>query len=235
MKTNPLVLHHLSQPPRTPQPSGERPPMLLFLHGVGSNETDLFGLAQTMDPRFHVLSLRAPHTVGPDSFAWFEVELSPEAPRINPWQAEASRQMLMRFLEQAPRYYRTDPQRLYLFGFSLGAIMSLALILTQPDILAGAVAIGGRTFPELFEEAPPLGGHLAPHERLKGIPLLVIHGLRDEVLPIHYGRSTHERFSSLPVRLTYAEHDMPHMVSGASLREAASWLGARLAEPRCGE
>ena len=187
-----------------------------------------------MDPRFHVLSLRAPHTVGPDSFAWFEVELSPEAPRINPWQAEASRQMLLHFLEQAPAHYMTDPQRTYLFGFSQGAIMSLALVLTQPDQVAGAVAIAGRTLPELFEEAPPLGGHLAPQERLEGLPLLVIHGLRDDVLPIHYGRSTHERFSSLPVRLTYQEHDMPHMVSGASLREAASWLGGRLAEPRRG-
>ena len=36
------------------------PWLLVLMHGVGSNEQDLFGLARLMPPQFHVLSLRAP-------------------------------------------------------------------------------------------------------------------------------------------------------------------------------
>ena len=62
-------LHH-------PAPSGGPEPWLLVLmHGVGSNEQDLFGLARMMPPQFHVLSLRAPYVLSPASYAWFEFEM----------------------------------------------------------------------------------------------------------------------------------------------------------------
>ena len=223
----PLPLVHISQPPRVPPPAGTRPPLLLLLHGVGSHEGDLFQLAPRLDGRFHVLSLRAPHSLAPGSYAWFEVRFTPE-PVIRPDMAEASRQSLIESIAQAPAHYRADPQRVYLLGFSQGAIMSLALALTRPDLLAGAVAISGRTLPELFQPEGPLGGHLAPLEQLDGLPLFVLHGAQDTTLPVKHGRATRDRFALLPVDLTYREYDMPHALSEASLRDAAAWLTTRL-------
>jgi len=228
MNAGTLGLYHLSQRPRTTPAAGEHPPLLILLHGVGSHEGDLFGLAPYLDPRFHILSLRAPYTLGPGSYAWFEVQFPPQGPVIQPEQAEASRKALVHFIEKVSAHYQADPRQVYLLGFSQGAILSLALTLTRPDLLAGVVAMSGRTVPELFSQDGPLAGHLAPREQLENFPLMVVHGAQDQVLPVRYGRDTRDRFAALPVKLTYKEYDMSHSVSEASLRDVAAWLAARL-------
>src|SRR5256885_11678562 len=57
--------------PAQPAP-GQQPWLLVLMHGVGSNEQDLFGLASFVPPQFHVLSLRAPFSMGPSAHAWFQ-------------------------------------------------------------------------------------------------------------------------------------------------------------------
>src|SRR5215470_2512860 len=111
------------------QPSVETsvPPLLLLLHGVGSNEHDLFGLAPFLDERFLIISARAPNTLAPGSHAWFEVDFTPQGPVINPVQAEASRKALIAFLGEAITTYNADPKQVYLLGFSQGAIISASV------------------------------------------------------------------------------------------------------------
>src|SRR6266567_8639210 len=119
MKTLPLV--HLV---RQPTIEAGTPPLLLLLHGIGSNEHDLYGLVPFLDKRFLIISVRAPNTLGPGSYAWFEVDFTPQWPAINPAQAEASRLALITFLDEAVNAYNADPKQIYLMGFSQGAIMS---------------------------------------------------------------------------------------------------------------
>ncbi len=225
-----LPLYHFINWPRVPPTSGHRPPLLLMLHGIGGSEFDLYGLSPYLDPRFLVLSLRAPISLRPDSYAWFEVVFSDSGPVINPKQAEASRRLLIAFIKQAPVSFGTDQDQTYLMGFSQGAIMSLALALTQPDLLAGVVAISGRTLPELFAMNTPLGDKLAPDGLIRGLPLFVVHGRFDRVLSIDYGRSTRDRFSTLPVNLTYKEYDMGHEISDECLADVDQWLKTKLDE-----
>ena len=221
IESKPLSLIHLVREPRKSPPPGGKPPLLLLLHGVGSHERDLFALAPALDPRFLILSLRAPNVLGPDSYAWFQFIPSPTVNRINAEQAEASRQLLLRFIPEAIAAYDADPSRVYLMGFSQGAILSASVALTQPDLVAGAVLMSGRILPEI----QPL---IAPSEVLRGLPILVVHGTRDSVLPIAHGRANRDTLSALPVTLTYREYDMVHTITEASLADIATWLTARL-------
>ena len=93
----PLSLVHLV---REPIVEVRNPPLLLLLHGVGSNEYDLFGLAPYLDERFLIISVRAPNTIGPRSYAWFDVDFTPQGPVIDPAQAEASREAVIAFLDK---------------------------------------------------------------------------------------------------------------------------------------
>src|SRR5258708_18018051 len=111
------------------------PPLLLLLHGVGSNEHDLFALAPFLDERFLIISVRAPNTQAPGSYAWFEVDFTPQGPVINPAQAEASRKALIAFLAQPLPTHNADPKQVYLMRFSQGAIMSASVALTRPDLV----------------------------------------------------------------------------------------------------
>lgn len=217
---NTLSLVHLVSQPKV---EASTPPLLLLLHGVGSNEHDLFGLVPYLDKRFLIISARAPNTLGPGSYAWFEVDFTSQGPVINPAQAEASRQTLIAFLDEAIKAYGADPKQVYLMGFSQGAIMSASVALTRPELVAGVVLMSGRVLPEI----QPL---IASNEELTGLPFLVVHGTADMVLPISYGRASRQLLSTLPVKLTYHEYRMGHEVSQESLADVTAWLSARLDE-----
>jgi phospholipase/carboxylesterase len=213
-----LSLFHLV---RKPTMQEDRPPLLLLLHGIGSNERDLFDLSPYLDQRFLILSLRAPNPIGRDSYAWFQIDYRPQESFINAAQAEASRQKLIYFINEAVMSYGADPERVYLMGFSQGAIMSASVALTRPDLIAGAVLMSGRIMPDIQSK-------IAPPEQLEGLPILVVHGTLDQVLPINNGRNSRDILSKLPVDLTYHEYPMGHTVSEESLADVTKWLRARL-------
>lgn len=213
-----LSLAHLVRRPIRP---AARPPLLLLLHGVGSNEHDLFSLADYLDERFVIISARAPNTRAPGSFAWFAVTFTPDGPLIDSVQAEESRRRLLRFIGEAVAAYDADPAQVYLMGFSQGAIMSASVALTEPEQVAGAVLMSGRILPEIR----PL---MASSPRLEGKPFLVVHGVADAVLPIQHGRSSRTLLEALPVRLDYREYPIDHEISQQSLADIAAWLRQRL-------
>lgn len=206
---------------RKPAVASGSPPLLLLLHGLGGNERSLMGLAARLDGRFFCVSARAPYTVGQDSFAWFDVDFTAEGPVIDEGEAEESRVLLLRFIAGLKDAYGIDPQRVYLLGFSQGAIMSLCAALTAPEAVAGIAAMSGRLLPEIL----PL---IVPPDRLRGLPIFLSHGLSDEVLPIELGRAARDRLARLPVALEYNEYNMRHEISEECFGDMAAWLGGRL-------
>ncbi len=218
--TTSFSLAHLSRPPTR---AGEgKPPGLLLLHGVGSNERDLMGLAPYVDPRFHVISARGPIEMGPQMFGWFWIDVLPDGNfRYSEEEARASLRQVSTLIEQVVEAYGLDPARLFLGGFSQGAIQSCALLLTEPEKVAGVVAMSGRW-------PAPAEAERAPDERLAGKPVLAVHGLYDPIIPIRYGRALRDKFQALPVALTYQEFPMPHTVSEQSLALATGWLTEQL-------
>lgn len=216
-------LVHLVQPPR--RRGAAAPPMLLLLHGYGSNEYDLFGLAPYLDPRFLIVSARAPYTLMPGGYAWFELGWTDDGIVIDSDQAERSRQLAARFVGEAVAAYGADPARVYLVGFSQGAIVSASVALTEPELAAGAVLMSGRVPEEIRAQ-------IAPPERLKGKPFLVVHGIYDQVLLVENGRASRAILETLPIELTYKEYPMAHEISAESLADVTEWLSARLDEER---
>ncbi len=203
-----------------PAPGG-RPPLLVLLHGIGADENDLFPLAAELDPRFTVVSLRAPrHYHG--GWAWFDIEFAPGG-RVVPdvAQARATLADLVAWLEAAPGRLGTDPANTFLFGFSQGAMMSLGVLRTVPERLAGVVALSGRYSADLF---PPA----APDDAVGRVPLFVAHGTHDDVLPVEHGRSVRDAFQPLSRDFTYREYPIGHAIGGDELRLVAEWLAARL-------
>ena len=222
MNKKTLSLTHLIREPTREVATGPPPPLLLLLHGVGSNERDLMGLTPWLDERFFVVSARAPITLGYEAYGWFRFEFTPNGPVVSdPREAESSLRLILRFMDEVPKVYGVDPDRTYLVGFSQGTIMGLSVALTRPEKVAGVVAMSGR-FPDAIRP------QLAPPEELRGLPILLQHGTEDPVLPIHYGRAARETFDGLPVRLEYREYRMGHHVTQESLADASAWLTARL-------
>lgn len=148
------------------QQDGERP-LVVLLHGRGSNETDIVALADHLPDNLDYAAVRAPIGEGggyawfanrgigrpvteslADTMAWFRTWLDDAAPAGRP---------------------------AVLVGFSGGAAFAGGLILGDPQRYAGAAVLYG-TLP--FDAGVP-----TTPERLAGLPVLVVHGDTDVVIP----------------------------------------------------
>lgn len=219
-----LSLVHTVRPPVPgANASGERPPLLILLHGVGANERQMAQLAPAFDPRFVVVSARSPLAFGPDAFGWFHVTFTAQGPLIEAEEARAGWKLVARFVDEAVAAYDADPTRVYLAGFSQGGIMALATLLTAPEKLAGVVSMSGRLLPEVLP-------HAASPDAVRGKRVLIVHGERDEKLGIHLARWAREQLERLPLVLTYRELPMGHAVTPESLAVVTTWLSTALDE-----
>ncbi len=214
----------LSLPHRIREPAPEaaaRPPVLILFHGIGANELSMASIAGAFDPRLLVVCPRSPIELAPYSYAWFHTTFTPQGPIADAAEAEAAWKRIAEFIDEVVDVYETDPSRTFIGGFSQGAIVSLATLLTAPDRIAGVVAMSGRLLSDAVRNA-------VSAERLRGKPVIIIHGTEDETLGIEYGRAARDRLREFPLDVTYHEFPMTHTATAESLATAASWLSARL-------
>jgi phospholipase/carboxylesterase len=218
---NPADLVRIVRPARLAPAPGERAPLLLVFHGVGSNERNMAMVAASFDPRFTTVLVRSPITLGPSSYAWFHVQFTPQGPVINATEARDAWTTIAALIDALVEELDADPTRVYLAGFSQGGIVSLATTLTAPEKVAGAVCMSGRLLPEVLPYA-------VVNERLQGKPVLWVHGRQDAVLGVQLARDGRPELERRGLAVSYAEFDMGHEVSRESLDTVCQWLTAQL-------
>lgn len=218
-----LPLDHLVHHPSVA--ADAKPPLLLLLHGVRSNERDLFSLTPELDPRWLIVSLRAPLERGPAAYAWFDVQFAPDGFVIDPDALRRSRDLVRAFIPGAVAAYGADPARVYLLGFSQGAILSLTTALSGPEPIAGVAALSGRIPPEATPWA-------VADERTAGLPVLQRHGRQDAVIGIEHAHRARAVLEHQRVALDYREGDYGHSIPRPILDDVNGWLAQRLAAPR---
>ncbi|HSP99554.1 MAG TPA: alpha/beta fold hydrolase [Candidatus Dormibacteraeota bacterium] len=202
------------------EPAGAGPhPTLIALHGWGANALDLLGLAPHLgDGRLLVLCPQGPLEVpigpGMNGYGWFPITMG--APP-DPAAFARSVDELDAFLAAAQRRYPIAGDRVAVLGFSQGGVMAYALALRHGRALAAVAALS-----TWF--APGLAGAAS----LAGLPVLVQHGTRDELIDVSRGRESVEALRAAGAEVRYREYEMGHEISAASLRDLAGFLGEQL-------
>ena len=103
---------------RPAAPGTEPPWLLVLMHGVGSNEQDLMGIAPWVPARYHLLSLRAPHPMGPNAWAWFQFGVAADGSRvINTAQEKHSRALIEQAVSRAATQLGVPASRVVVGGF----------------------------------------------------------------------------------------------------------------------
>lgn len=192
-------------------------PALVLLHGRGANEDDLLGLARYLDPRLLIISVRAPFDFSFGGYTWYDLQ-EVGAPELH--QFNESYQRLSQFIEDVKQHYPVDPERLFLLGFSMGSVMSLALSLTKPEAVKGVIAHSG-----YVPENTPLKFQW---NKLAGLTFFVAHGIHDPVIGVDFGRRAQHLLSTTEADLTYREYSIGHQISEESLSDFSAWLQKKL-------
>ncbi|MDW8351665.1 MAG: alpha/beta hydrolase [Anaerolineae bacterium] len=200
---------------RAPQPAADgRTPLLILLHGYGSNEDDLMSLAPYLDPRFDVISVRAPIALGTGGYAWFPIVWGERGIAVKPDSIVAAIEPAAAFVEQAIAAYAADPRRTLLLGFSQGATMSAGVLLRRSELVGGAVLLSGFV-PDALA---------APGVALTGKPVLITHGQFDDIVPVQMGRAARDLLESLGAAVTYHEYPIAHQIDDACLEDVDFWM-----------
>lgn len=213
-----LALGYAAQQPAPVHPTA----LLVLLHGVGGNETNLANLADTLDPDTLVVMPRGPLTLGAGQYAWFQVNFSATGPQINAAQAEHSRQTLVQFVEQLQVRYGIAPEKTAIAGFSQGGILSASVGLSAPERVAGFGLLSGRILPELQP-------HLADRARLANLRAFVGHGEHDSKLPVVWAQRADQLLNELGVQHQTRLYPIDHGISAAMQSDFLTWLRSCLA------
>lgn len=200
---------------KTPEQGSDNARAIILLHGVGSNEQDLFGLASQLPKDVYVIAPRGPLVVGANRYAWYNVDFSSGHPTINAEQETASRELIRNFIQEVKEKYSID--ELYLGGFSQGAIMSHSIGLIHPDEVKGIISFSGR----VLQEIRPL---VQNDKHLHHLKVFLSHGVQDNTLPIHFAREAKEYLETLGVQLSYHEYPIGHQLSSEVLRDLNAWM-----------
>lgn len=202
---------------KEPKIKSAKPPVIILMHGVGSNEKDLFSFANQLPDSFLVISLRAPITLGKDSYTWYHLSFENGKPISNPVEAEASRLMIIDFINNLKNKHAFNEKRVYLCGFSQGSIMAYSVGLTVPEKIKGIAIMSGR----LLEEVKPM---IASKEKLKNLKVFISHGTNDNVLSISNAREANSYLKQVGINATYKEYPEPHTISNAMFNDMLIWL-----------
>jgi phospholipase/carboxylesterase len=199
-----------------------RAPLLIMLHGFGSHENDLMGLAEFIDPRYRVVSVRAPVPLEMGGYAWFPIEFSPVGMVMDIDEGMRSRDHLLDLVQRLQATHGNDGSDTIALGFSQGGAMALSLLLANPSQMAGVAFLSGVWLRELLPEDEAI------LTALQDKPVLQTHGTDDPLLPISKAHRTREVLDSLPIDLSYREYPMGHEINGECLQDLQDWLKSRL-------
>ena len=194
--------------------SDERDPLVVLLHGRGSNELEISSLATYLPRHVALACVRGRVALGEAAFTWFENR------GIGRPLPESLRVSIDWFREWLDSVAPTRP--VVLVGFSGGTAFAGGLVLDDPARFAGAALLYG-TIP--FDAGVP-----TTPQRLAGVNILHAQGIDDPVMPSDLMQATWEYLhedsgAHLEAHRTRGGHAMSPEVTSA----LSPWLEGVLA------
>jgi phospholipase/carboxylesterase len=176
-------------------------PLVMALHG-GSGNGRNFLWSWLRDIRSFGALLIAPTATGP---TWALMGDDTDTPN------------LMRMLETVRSRYSIDPKRMLMTGLSDGGTFCWVSGLDSASPFTHLAPVAA-TF-------HPLMAEMADAERLRGLPIFLVHGRLDWMFPVQVARQTSNLLSAAGADLTYREiDDLSHCYPREMNAEILRWL-----------
>jgi phospholipase/carboxylesterase len=191
--------------------------VLVMLHGRGSGEHDMLGLAARLPEGVGLVAPRAPFEAAPwgygPGYAWYRY-LGEDRP--DPESFVTSQTQLGEFLDELPNLLPSRPTLLVLGGFSQGGTMSLGYALREPGGVAAVLNFSG-----FLPQHPTVR---ATSETVGRTRFFWGHGTRDPNIPFALAVRGRQALEAAAADLTTWESGIGHWIEPVELEAALSWL-----------
>jgi len=182
-------------------------PLLILLHGYGSNEEDLFSFVPTLPEHWLIVSFRAPNTTPYGGYAWYDIDFNNQEKFIDVPQAEEALSAILEKIMAITNQYGLTENETHLCGFSQGGILSYALALRYPDLFSKIACLSA------YPEEKLLTNIVKDKKKLERLRFFVSHGTDDAVIPMDWGRKAADLLYDLSCYFTFREYMSGHGVN----------------------
>ena len=213
-----LPLQHIYRPSSLK----ENAPLLIMLHGYGSDENDLFSFANELPEELFIISFKAPYSLEPHGYAWYAINFDADQ---NKWndneQAKLSMETLVDCIDIACKIYPVNKNNISILGFSQGTILGMATALNHPKKIKNIIGLSGYInhdiLPENIKELD-----------YSNLSFYCSHGTVDQVIPIDWARQTPVFLKSLNIEHIYSEFPVGHGIAPKNFYELRDWISTKI-------
>jgi phospholipase/carboxylesterase len=210
-----MKLHFLIREPKIKK---DKNPLLLLLHGYGSNEEDLFSFASELPDEYYIVAARAPFDMMYGSYAWYAINFDADENKFSDIeQAQQSRDLIANFIDELIANYDIDASNVTLIGFSQGSILSYAVSVSYPEKVQRVVAMSGYFNSEIATD------NFAENDFSK-LSIFASHGSVDQVVPVDWARNSIPKLKELGIDIVYKEYPVGHGVAPQNFFDFKNWL-----------
>ena len=201
---------------REPKTPTKNPPLIVLLHGYGSNENDLFSFADHLPDQYYVISYRAPYTIQPNSYAWYAIHLNELNGKFSDdKQAQNSRELILDNIQRFSKKYGILANEVTLIGFSQGAILSVALGLTYPKSFKKIIALSGYVNDKILK---------LPQDLTSLPKFFFSHGSEDQVIPIGWAQQSLNFLKKHHIDYTFKSYPVGHGLCPENFNDMINWM-----------
>jgi dienelactone hydrolase len=143
------------------------------------------------------------------------------------WFTRRAEDVVLATIQYVRRRYHVDPDRIFLTGMSNGGIGTWLIGMHHAPLFAGIAPM-----------ASGLDDVLMPFlANLMNTPVYIIHGVKDQVMPVELSRSISRELTALGYPHVYREHQREHPMAGGhyfpreELPELVAWLNKQHRNP----
>lgn len=215
MEKQTLLLEHNY---RAAKNSSEKPPVIILLHGFGSDENDLFSFADELPEKYAIISLKAPIRLEPYGNAWYNIYFDNSQGKFSDdEQAIASRELVSKCIDEIVEKYKVDSDNVTLIGFSQGTILGFAVALSYPEKVKNVIGLSGYINEGILKEG-------YAENDFSNLKIYTSHGNVDQVIPVEWARKTEPFLKKLNIDCKYSEFPVGHGVAPQNFYELKNWL-----------
>ena len=207
---------------RQPRILADNPPLLILLHGYGSNEDDLFSFAPELPDDFLIISIRAPLTLGAGSYAWYTIHFDNSNGKFSDTdEAIDARDKISTFIDEVIANYSVNTEKVFLLGFSQGTILSYSIAMNYPKKVQYIIALSGYINQDLLPEN-------LDKNKYKNLDFFISHGSADQVIPVEWAQNAPNFLNKLDIKNSYQEYMVGHGVAPQNFYDLKKWIVDRI-------
>ena len=193
-------------------------PLIILIHGYGSNEKDLFSLIDYLPKEAYIISLRGPIELFNNSYAWYDIYVDANNKFYDHEGAKKIRDESSKFIDEIIKHPNIDSDNITLIGFSQGAILSHAISYSYPRKIKNIMALSGVIDEKIMKRA----------DSKPKTNIYISHGTNDNMIDYHISRESLNFYKSKNIDFTFESYDQGHGINEKNLKSLIIWLKEKI-------